>query len=122
MEAPAEWEPHDAVWLAWPEGEELWDGHLEAVRREWVALCRAIRDVDTAGGAERLFIVTRDAESEAMASDALGPLDAGFAALRETEPKPEHPRAHRCDAAGHLLADPTEADDPHGALRDLPKR
>lgn len=78
MEAPAEWEPHDAVWLAWPEGEELWDGHLEAVRREWVALCRAIRDVDTAGGAERLFIVTRDAESEAMASDALGPLDARF--------------------------------------------
>lgn len=78
MEAPAEWEPHDAVWLAWPEGEDLWEGHLEAVRREWVALCRAIGDVEDAGTAERLCIVTRGAEGEARAREALGSVDADF--------------------------------------------
>lgn len=39
---PAEWEPHDACWLAWPSHEQEWLGFLEETRREFVALCRAI--------------------------------------------------------------------------------
>lgn len=39
---PAEWQPHDACWLAWPSHEKEWLGVLEQARQEFVALCRAI--------------------------------------------------------------------------------
>ena len=29
---PAEWERQEAVWFAWPTREDLWPGHIEAVR------------------------------------------------------------------------------------------
>ena len=39
---PAEWQPHEACWLAWPSHEKEWIGVLEQTRQEFVALCRAI--------------------------------------------------------------------------------
>jgi agmatine deiminase len=39
---PAEWEPHDAVWLAWPDHADLWQADLEPARAEFIELCRAI--------------------------------------------------------------------------------
>lgn len=35
---PAEWEPQDAVWFAWPTSEELWPGCLPRVRSQLAAL------------------------------------------------------------------------------------
>ena len=35
---PAEWEPHAAVWFAWPTREELWAGVLPQVREQLAAL------------------------------------------------------------------------------------
>ncbi|MEM7791451.1 MAG: agmatine deiminase family protein [Verrucomicrobiota bacterium] len=35
---PAEWEPQEAVWFAWPVREDLWPGLLEKVRDELASL------------------------------------------------------------------------------------
>lgn len=35
---PAEWEPQEAVWFAWPTREDLWEGVLAAVREQLAAL------------------------------------------------------------------------------------
>jgi agmatine deiminase len=28
---PAEWEPHEATWLAWPQNPEDWQGKFHAI-------------------------------------------------------------------------------------------
>lgn len=43
---PPEWAPHRATWLAYPYRESDWPGRLPAVQREWLALCRAIAEVE----------------------------------------------------------------------------
>ena len=50
---PAEWEPHAAVWLAWPTHADLWRETLPEVQRVFVELVRAIVDVDPSGGGPR---------------------------------------------------------------------
>ena len=71
---PAEWAPHDAVWLAWPSHEELWRLALPAARRSFTALARAIaRD-----GGERLEVLAPDGVEETVARAALHGLDARF--------------------------------------------
>lgn len=40
---PAEWEPHDAVWLAWPHND-LTFPHLEAVEETYLTILSALRD------------------------------------------------------------------------------
>lgn len=35
---PAEWEPQEAVWFAWPAREDLWPGRLERVREQLAEL------------------------------------------------------------------------------------
>lgn len=35
---PAEWEPQEAVWFAWPTREDLWEGVLSKVREQLAAL------------------------------------------------------------------------------------
>ena len=39
---PAEWEPHDATWLAWPHNEETWPGLLPEVRAIFLDVIRAL--------------------------------------------------------------------------------
>lgn len=46
LRVPAEWEPHDACWLAYPHLEAEWPGQLEAARAEVIALCRAIGETE----------------------------------------------------------------------------
>lgn len=39
---PAEWEPHDGCWMAWPD-HAMWDGILPKVEAEYAAVAQAIR-------------------------------------------------------------------------------
>jgi agmatine deiminase len=39
---PAEWEPHDATWLAWPHHEPDWPGKLESVRWAYAEIVRVL--------------------------------------------------------------------------------
>jgi agmatine deiminase len=93
---PAEWAPHDAVWLAWPSHEDLWQESLPAVQEAFVQLCRAIVDVDPATGARRgeaLCVLVPTEKAREDASAALAGLhatlyDVGFGDiwLRDTAP------------------------------------
>ncbi len=93
---PAEWAPHDAVWLAWPSHEHLWQESLPAVQEAFVSLCRAIVDLDPATGARRgeaLRVLVPTAQAREDAARALAGLDAtlydvpfGDIWLRDTAP------------------------------------
>jgi agmatine deiminase len=71
---PAEWEPHQACWLAWPSHEDLWLEDLEAARTEFVGLCRAITEQD----GETLEILVPDQVQQALAIEALKGLPVIF--------------------------------------------
>lgn len=45
---PAEWEKHEATWLAWPHNQGTWPGTLERAQAEWVELVRYIAAGETA--------------------------------------------------------------------------
>ncbi|MBK8694996.1 MAG: agmatine deiminase family protein [Deltaproteobacteria bacterium] len=101
LRQPAEWSPHDAVWLAWPSHEALWGAALPEVRRSFTAFARAI----TRDGGERLEVLCPDAAQEALARAALDGLPARFHRipfgdiwLRDTAPVFMH------DAAGAVVA------------------
>lgn len=78
---PAEWEKHEAVWLAWPSHARLWGDTLQEAQREFVALCEAIADVDPATElprGERLEVLLRSPRDEPEASIALDGLGVRF--------------------------------------------
>src|SRR6185503_13514222 len=66
---PAEWDPHEAVWTAWPHDPEQWAEGLAAPRRALMAMCAAIVD---GGRGERVELLVRDARDEADACELLG--------------------------------------------------
>lgn len=70
---PAEWAPHDAVWLAWPSHADLWQEALPTARAAFVAFARAIADVGPDGRprGERLDVLVPDAANESLAREAL---------------------------------------------------
>ena len=77
LHQPAEWAPHDAVWLAWPSHADLWgDDALLAAQAELVALALAIADPDDDGLArgERLEVLVRTGVDEALARAKLSTL------------------------------------------------
>ncbi len=78
---PAEWDPHEAVWLAWPSHHDLWGDALGKVRSDFTAFASAIADVDPMTGrprGERLEVLVPGAANEALAKAALGGLGARF--------------------------------------------
>ena len=65
---PAEWQPHDAVWSAWPSHADLWQENLHPARQQVAALFRAI---DDGGKGERLNILVHGDDAQGSASVAL---------------------------------------------------
>lgn len=62
---PAEWEPHEATWLAWPHKEDSWPGRFEPVPGIFVEMVRAL----TPG--ERVEILVLDDAHGASVRDLL---------------------------------------------------
>jgi agmatine deiminase len=56
---PAEWEPQDAVWLAWPHNPDTWRGdHLRGVRDTYIETIAAL------AGGQRVCLLVNDADAE----------------------------------------------------------
>ena len=52
---PAEWEPHDATWLAWPHNEDTWPGLLSQVQDIFLDMIEALHQ------AEMVHLLVNDA-------------------------------------------------------------
>ncbi|HMS02961.1 MAG TPA: agmatine deiminase family protein [Gemmatimonadaceae bacterium] len=63
---PAEWERHDATWIAWPHHEPDWPGKFEPIPWVYAEIVRAL------AGSERVEIVCHD---EVVREDAVACLD-----------------------------------------------
>lgn len=72
---PAEWQPHSAVWSAWPSHANLWQDNLESAQAQVAALFHAI---DDHGQGEALNIVVDGAEALMTASLALAGTNVSF--------------------------------------------
>ncbi|KQU52943.1 agmatine deiminase [Sphingomonas sp. Leaf339] len=66
---PAEWAPHEAVWIGFPSHPELWEDDLDPARDEVVAFARTVH---ADGRGERVILVCADAEA-AEAARAVAP-------------------------------------------------
>lgn len=78
---PAEWDTHEACWLAWPSHQELWEENLAPAQEEFTDLCRAIwggRYPDNGRPVEKLNILVPDRDREEEAKAALRGLPAQF--------------------------------------------
>ncbi len=62
---PAEWEPHEATWLAWPHNEESWPGKLEKIAPVYVEMIRHL----TTG--EHVHLSVNDGKMEDLAREML---------------------------------------------------
>jgi agmatine deiminase len=75
---PAEWEPHDAVWTAWPHDPDQWLEGLAAPQRALMKMVAAIVDLEAGRPrGERVELLVRDPDDEAAARALLGGAVAG---------------------------------------------
>src|SRR5215475_13855153 len=44
---PAEWELHEATWLAWPHNQDTWPGRLDQIPAIYVEIVRALHTQET---------------------------------------------------------------------------
>jgi len=75
---PAEWTPHDAVWIGFPSHPQLWEDDLAPARQEVIAFARAVH---AEGRGERVILVAAD-ETSALEARRL----AGDAAEVQVQP------------------------------------
>jgi agmatine deiminase len=68
---PAEWESHQACWLAWPTDQNLWGDDLAEAQTEFVGLCQNIQGED-------LYVLVCDDKAEHQARGALAGLAVKF--------------------------------------------
>jgi agmatine deiminase len=54
---PAEWEKHEATFLAWPHNAETWPGLLEPVQQTYIAILRALLP------GEKVYLLAKDCEA-----------------------------------------------------------
>jgi agmatine deiminase len=62
----AEWEPHDATWLAWPHNPEDWPGKFQAIPWIYAEIVRLL------SLREQVYILVEDAKAEQRAAGILG--------------------------------------------------
>src|SRR5581483_12431595 len=62
---PAEWEPHDATWIAWPHNRSDWPGKFESIPWVYAEIVRHL------SRGERVNILVDDEASEAKAREVL---------------------------------------------------
>src|SRR5580693_2625305 len=62
---PAEWEPHDATWLAWPHHRDDWPGKFEPIPWVYAEIIRHL------ARRERVELIVNDAASEKRARKVL---------------------------------------------------
>lgn len=43
---PAEWQPHERCWMAWPCRQELWGDRLDDARDAYAAVAQAISEFE----------------------------------------------------------------------------
>ena len=72
---PAEWEPHEATWLAWPHEKSDWPGKFEPIRWLYGEIVRHL------AGVERVRILVQDAEAEQRARRILKKCHADVTAV-----------------------------------------
>ncbi|MGI8548317.1 MAG: agmatine deiminase family protein [Gemmatimonadaceae bacterium] len=73
---PAEWERHDATWIAWPHHEPDWPGKIDAVQWVYVELVRVLAKH------ERVEILCNDERLRADAERMLAQHDVGMHRVR----------------------------------------
>ncbi len=62
---PAEWEPHEATWIAWPHNRSDWPGKFEAIPWVYAEIVRHL------SRSERVNILVNDDAAEAKAREVL---------------------------------------------------
>jgi agmatine deiminase len=66
---PAEWAPHEALWIGFPSHPDLWEDDLDAARDEVIEFAKAVH---ANGAGEQVVLVTADAASADVARDLAG--------------------------------------------------
>src|SRR4029077_9236396 len=71
MRMPAEWEPHEATWIAWPHNKDDWPDKFAAIPLVYAEIVRQLHQ------AEEVRILVTGAAGERQARQVLGqlPLD-----------------------------------------------
>ena len=62
---PAEWEPHEATWLAWPHNPEDWPGKFQAIPWLYAEIVRLL------AGKERVHLLVQDEKEQRRATGIL---------------------------------------------------
>lgn len=57
---PAEWEPHEGTWLAWPHNTDTWPTQLERVQKVWGEMIHALHVH------EKVFLLVNDRAEETL--------------------------------------------------------
>ena len=72
---PAEWEPHEATWIAWPHNEEDWPGRFAPIPWVYGEIVRKLSAV------ERVKVFVRDEDLRESARQVLEKVGANMAAV-----------------------------------------
>src|SRR4029078_6493086 len=62
---PAEWEPHEGTWLAWPHNKDHWPGNFAPIPRVYSQIIRALAE------SEKVFLCVNDGSMQKEAREVL---------------------------------------------------
>src|SRR5438309_6958889 len=73
---PAEWEPHEATWLAWPHNPDDWPGKFEAIPWVYAEIVRHL------SRSERVDLLVNDGWAERAVRAVLSQADVAQGRIR----------------------------------------